>query len=688
MDSKIVSLLRKRREGLSFQKIARELHLPPREKQVLSKRLKKLQGQGIVLRLKRLYYMPAKSNLVKGKFFPHPRGYGFVSPEIGLSDDIFVHARQSGGALKGDIVEVLYREKGKRGKPEGRVIRIVKKGDKEMVGLYSERMGQAFFLPFDSPSSEEIPITCEKQVSPRPGMIVEVDRGTLKLTDVLGMPDAPGVDTRTIIKRFSLASSFSEEVLAEVRGFSSEISAEDRKQRKDYRNWLTVTIDGENARDFDDAVSVRKLENGHFLLGVHIADVSHYVQQGSSLDSEAFERGTSVYFPDLTLPMLPEELSNHICSLRPKEEKLTFSVLLEINTDGAVVKTKFYPSLIKTAERMTYKNVYKIFQGDEKERRRYSKIVPHLLMMKKLARILRKKWEKEGSLDFDLLEPELVYKEGSLHSIVPFERNEAHQLIEEFMVTANEAVASFLSLKNVPSIYRIHPPPGIEDIKALREMLCHFNIFLPSPKKVNSKDLQEALKKADGKPEEKFISIQVLRSLRIATYSEEDAGHYGLARKKYTHFTSPIRRYPDLVIHRILKRVLRQEKEKMPSLTSVALQSSQQERNAEGAERELIKWRIFRLLKEKLGEEFYGIIVDITKAGLVVELDDYFVDGIVFYSDLGRDYYFKKTEKTLVGKRTGRKFELGDRLKVVVVSVDPILRRMGLTICPAGKERI
>jgi len=686
MDNEIVSLLRKRREGLSFQKIARELHLSPREKQALRKRLKKLQGQGVILSLKRLYFIPAKSNLVKGKFIPTSRGYGFVSPERGSSDDIFVAARHSGGALRGDIVEVLYREKGKKGKPEGRVIRIVKKEKKRLIGLYTERMGQAFFLPFDSTSSEEIPLTGTEHLSPIPGMVVEVDRDTLRLTEVLGMPDAPGVDTQAVIKRYSLASSFSKGASAEARRFSPEISIKEKKERKDYRNWMTVTIDGENARDFDDAVSVKKLGNGNFLLGVHIADVSHYIKPGSLLDSEAFERGTSVYFPDLTLPMLPEKLSNHICSLRPREEKLTFSVLLEIDRNGMVVRSKFSPSLIQTAERMTYQSVYKIFEGDEKEKKKFSDIVPDLLLMRVLARCLRKRREEEGSLDFDLLEPELVYKEGSLHSIVPFERNEAHQVIEEFMVTANEAVACFLSRKNVPLIFRVHPPPGLKDLEKLRDMLGHFGTFLPLTKKVNLKDLQGALKRAEGKPEEKFINLQVLKSLRIAVYTDENAGHYGLAKKEYTHFTSPIRRYPDLVVHRILKSVLRQEKAEIPSLPSVALHCSQEERNAEGAERELMEWRIFRFLKEKLGEEFEGIIVDITKAGLVVELDDYFVDGIVFYADLGGDYYFKRSEKTLVGRRTGRKFELGDRLKVILVSVDPILRRMGLTLSPEKGE--
>jgi ribonuclease R len=687
MESEILALLRKRREGLSFQRIAKELYILPKEKQLLRKTLRRLEGLGVVLKLKRQYFVPAKSNIVKGRFIASRRGYGFVSPEGGSSDDIFVPARYSGGALKGDVVEVLYREKGKKGKPEGRVIRIIKKETERMLGLYKERSGQAFFLPFDSPSPEEIPLAAEKHLSPVSGMIVEVDRDSKRLTEVLGMPDDQGVDTRVVIKKYNLASSFAEEALAEAAKCSLEIRPQDISERKDYRNWKIVTIDGENAQDFDDAVNVRKLRNGHFLLGVHIADVSHFVKPGTALDADAYDRGTSVYFPDLTLPMLPEKLSNDICSLRPKEERFTFSALHEINSRGEVLKTEFHPSLIRTAERMTYDSVYRIIEGDKQEREKFPDLVPDLLLMRDLACLLRARRAEEGSLDFDLLEPELVYKEGSLHSIVPFEHNEAHRLIEEFMLVANEAVASYLGGKSVPFIYRIHPPPGVKDLERLREILAHFGLSLPSPKKTRSQDLRQVLKEVEGKVEEKFISLRVLRSLKLAVYSEENMGHYGLAKKEYTHFTSPIRRYPDLVVHRILKKVLRQERAKINSLSSVALHCSQEERNAEEAEKELMEWRIYRFLKGKLGDEFEGIIVDITKAGLVVELEDYFVDGIVSYSDLGGDYYFKRSEKTLIGRRTGRKYELGDRLRVTLASVDPILRRMGLTLSQGRRDR-
>lgn len=685
MDNQILSLLQKKREGLSFRMLAMELHLSSREKQILKKRLKRLEGLGLIVSLKRRYLFPARAKLVRGKFICSLRGYGFVSPEGGLAEDIFIPGRYSGGALNGDVVEILCQEKGKKGKPEGRVVRVARRAKERIVGFYQERFGQPFFLPIDSPSREEIPLTLEKNLSPRPGMIVAVDRSKKRLVEILGMPDEPGVDTKVVIERYSLASCFSKEALAEAESFSSEISPEDKRARKDYRRWLTVTIDGQSAQDFDDAVSIKKLPGGHFLLGVHIADVSHYVKPVSLLDAEAFGRGTSVYFPDLTLPMLPERLSNDLCSLRPREERLAFSVLLEIDEKGETRRTEFHPSLIQTVERMTYDSVYKIFEEDTEERRRFSRLVPDLLLMRELSRFLRKKREMKGSLDFDLLEPELVYREGSIQSILPFERNEAHQLIEEFMVAANEAVASFLHQQHVPFLYRVHPPPALNDLESLREMLAYFGLSLPLPKRMSSKDLQQALKKVKGKPEEKFVSLQVLKSMRLAVYSDENQGHYGLAKEFYTHFTSPIRRYPDLAVHRALKRALKQKSVDASTLPAAALHCSEQERKADEAEKELMKWRIYRFLKGKLGEEFEGIIVDINRAGLVVELDNYFVDGIVPYADLGGDYFFKKSDKTLVGRRSGRRFELGERLRVVLVSVDPILRRMGLTLKQEGK---
>lgn len=658
--------------------MAREMRLTPEEKILLKKEIKRLESRGVVVKLKKKYFLLPRTNIVQGKFSASPRGFGFVIPEEEHLEDIFVPARFSGGAYNGDTVEVRFKDKGKKGKPEGRVIGILNREKQSILGVCHVRSGQVFFLPFGSPTAQEVPISLSGGSSPKSGDVVKVDRDTLALQEILGPLESPGVDSQVIIERYNLKVGFSGEAIEEADRISSTISSEPRKKRIDHTDWLTITIDGEDAKDFDDAVSIKLLARGHYLLGVHIADVSHFVRPDTALDREAFERGTSVYFPDLTLPMLPEKLSNVICSLRPREEKITVSVVMEINSNGEVLHADFYPSLIRTVERMTYGSVYRILKGDEVEKKKYSSLVPDLQNMRELAEVLRKKRIREGSLDFDLTEPKLVYKEGSLSSVIPLESNEAHHIIEEFMVAANESVAVLLASKGIPSIYRVHPQPSPVDLDALRKLLEHFNIFLPKPQKITRRDLQKVLEQASKKPEEKFIILQVLKSLRLAAYSDENIGHYGLAKKEYTHFTSPIRRYPDLIVHRILKHVLSQDQTKVEGLSSISKFCSQKERSAEEAEKDLVEWRIFRLLKGKLGEEFEGLIVDITRAGLIVELDGFFVDGLVSYSDLGSDYFYKKSERIIVGRRSGKAFELGSRVRVILVSVDPILRRMNL----------
>jgi ribonuclease R len=680
IDERILNLLRRKRQGLNLQNIFKELKVQRKERAKVEAGLKRLEGQGLLRLVKNRFLLPVSSDLIRGTFVTTGRGFGFVTPDGRAGEDIFIPGRFAKNAIQGDVVEVLFKEKGKKGKPEGKVVRILKKEKKKIIGLYTERFGQPYLVPFDTPLSAEIPLTSRGSFFPGPGMIVAADRSSLALVEVFGMPDDPGVDTKVIIQKYGLAVDFSKETLAEAEEVAGKPAALDKDRRLDYRGWTTLTIDGEKAQDFDDAVSIRKLDNGHFLLGVHIADVSHYVEPGAALDREAFERGTSVYFPDVTLPMLPEKLSNDVCSLRPRQDRLTFSVLLEIEESGRVKDAEFHPSMIRTAERLTYTTVFKVFEGDQAEKIKYAHVVPDLLLMRELAGRLRRSRVAEGSLDFDLLEPELIYKEGRLHSIAAFAQNEAHKIIEEFMVAANVAVASFLSRKNIPSLYRVHPRPAVADLEKLKETLAHFKILLPKPDKIESKDLQRAIAAAEGKPEEKSVNVQILRALRLALYSEENEGHYGLAKEEYTHFTSPIRRYPDLAVHRILKEAIRGKSLKIPSLAGTALHSSEQERKAADAEKDLIEWRIYRFLKGKLGEEFTGIVVDIGKAGLLVELDDYFVQGLLAFADLGGDYYWKKSRGVLSGKRTGRTFELGQALRVILVAVDPVLRRMNFIL--------
>ncbi len=625
--------------------------------------------------------MRAAKKLVRGRFVTARPGFGFVTPQAG-GPDIFVPARYAKGAMPGDEVVVAVEEQGRFGKPEGRVERIVRKGRTVLLGFYKERGGAPFLQPFDSLSQDDLPLKTRGRPRPEPGMIVEADRATLAVTRVFGSPDDPGVDAEVVIRRYGLPAEFGEEALGEAEGFPDEVPDEALVGRRDFRDWASVTIDGEKAQDFDDAVSVRRRPDGGWLLGVHIADVSHYVRPGSALDREAFERGTSVYLPGLTLPMLPEKLSNALCSLRPRATRLAFSVLMDVAADGRVTRSEFVPSVIRTAHRLTYTAVFAIFEGDRAETAAYDDVAADLLVMRELAEALRRRRLAEGSLDFDLVEPELVYEEGRLLAVAAAERNEAHRLIEEFMVAANVAVARRFSEKKRPSIYRVHPAPALSDLEKLRDLLLPFGLTLPEPSKVRSSDLQRVLEKARGLPGETFVGIQVLRAMKLAVYSPRNVGHYGLAKVDYTHFTSPIRRYPDLVVHRLLRALLAREGPTDLPLEAIAAQSSDRERNAAEAEQALIEWRIFRFLKDRLGEEFEGIVVDVVKAGLVVELGEYFVAGLLPFASLRGDHEPKPAARRLRPKRRRISFDLGDAVRVILVSCDPALRRM--TFMPAA----
>jgi len=588
--------------------------------------------------------------------------------------------KHTGAALLGDRVEVFVK-KGKQGKSEGRITRIVQKQKRAILGLYRERSGQPFVRPLEAHLAEDIPLTKAAVAHLEEGMVVSVRRDDLSLDSVLGNLDDPGVDLRVVIFSHNLKASHDPDAEKEAAEIAVQIPPGALRGRADFRKWASVTIDGENAQDFDDAVSIRRMPGGNFLLGVHIADVSYYVKPDSALDREAAERGTSVYFPGLTLPMFPAKLANEICSLRPREDKLTMSVLLEIDPQGNTVSSEFLPSVIRTVERMNYGSVFKILEGDEGERKKYKSLVPDFLLMSELARRLREKRISEGSLDFDLTEPDLIYEGEILHAIAPAERNEAHRLIEEFMVAANEAVAKFLTSKNRAFLYRVHPAPSIEALSKLAKILDAFGLSLPPPKKVRARDLQKILEEAVGRAEENFLNLQLLRSQRIAFYSADNEGHFGLAKDIYTHFTSPIRRYPDLIVHRALKSALENEAEELNFLERIARQCSELQRKAEAAERTLVEWRIFRFLKGKLGDHFDGIVTAVVRAGVSVELKDYFVVGWIPSSDLGQEFFFRKTEKKMIDRRTGKIIGLGDPVCVRLDAVDPLLRRMTLALC-------
>lgn len=677
MEKKILELFNQEKRKWNLGTMARELGLRSYEVKTLRRTLKKLQKQGLIERHRGVYKLAQPPLTLRGEYLSTSFGFGFVRPEDG-GPDIFIPPRATAGAMNGDLVEIEVRET-KDGRIEGRIRRIVK-AKPTIIGYYQPRFGHALLVPLDDPTYGEIPIEIGEKKGIEEGMIIEIDRRSGRVINIFGLPDEPLVDTKVVIKRFGLRTGYSAEALREAQALPSRITHQARAGRKDFRRWPTITIDGEEAQDFDDAVSIKRLSNGNYLLGVHIADVSHYVLPGSALDEEAKKRGTSVYFPDLTLHMFPERLATNLCSLRPQLTRLTFSVLLEIDKRGEAVKTEFFPSIIKTIERMTYTSVYKIFQGDKEESQKYAHLIHDLFLMRELALLLKEKREASGSLNFDLLEPELIYKEGKLAEVAAFEHNEAHHLIEEFMVAANEAVATFFSERRLPSIYRVHPPPAQGDLEELRQKVLAMGLYLPRGDQIKPQDLQRLLRSAAGRPEEKLVNVLVLRALRLAVYSDENIGHYGLAKSNYTHFTSPIRRYPDLVVHRLLKDGLAGKEGSREELAELAWHCSSCERQAEAAERELIEWRIFRFLKAKLGEEVKGVVVDINRAGLIVELEDYFVEGLLSFYDLKGDQDWRRSGDSLIGQRTGRRLRLGDRVEVVLANVDPVLRRINLVL--------
>jgi ribonuclease R len=557
----------------------------------------------------------------------------------------------------------------------GKILRILKKDKSTVVGIYRNDWGRPSLAPYDSPSGEEVPLMVTGDKHPEAGDVVEADRDTGRITRILGRLDDPGVDLEVIARKHDLPDVFPPALLDEAEA-AAEAGLENPGEREDLREMTVVTIDGADARDFDDAVSIGEEGGQRFRLGIHVADVSHFVRADSGLDREAYRRGTSVYFPEKALHMLPARLSQDACSLRPGEDRLAVSVFLEVTGDGEVLGTSIRPSLIRSAARLTYAEVERIFAGDEDEHGRPAGIVGDLLNMRRLAESMRRQRVDSGSLDFSHPEPRLLYQAGAVTAVEAFVAGEAHGLIEEFMLAANQAVAVYLEERGVAFPYRVHPPPALRDLASLRTLLDHFGISLPAPGDVRPSHLQAAQERAQQLPQGRYISLQILKSLRLASYSSKNTGHFGLGKPLYTHFTSPIRRYPDLVTHRMLKNTLEGEGQETIPLAAIARDCSERERRAEEAERELMEWRIYRLLHASLGDEFQGFVVGVNKAGLEVELEDLFVTGLVLFQDMGDDYFVQDSEISVKGRHTGTSFVLGDRIRVVLASLEPDLRRM------------
>ncbi|WP_274435638.1 ribonuclease R [Alicyclobacillus sp. ALC3] len=650
------------------------------------KLLNQLEEAGEVVRTRaNRYGVPERMNLVVGRLQVKARGYGFCQPEAPGEPDVYVPASDMNGALPNDKVMVrIEKTSGGGSRREGKVIRILERGADRVVGKFTRHRTHGFVTPLDKRFPQDVFIATEDALDAHDGFVVVAEiteyptttRGPEgRVVEVLGHPDAPGVDILGVVRKYGLPEAFPEEVLRAAELIPIELSEQDFEGRRDLRDEVIVTIDGEDAKDLDDAVQVEQLENGNYLLGVHIADVGYYVKENSALDKEAFKRGTSVYLVDRVIPMLPQRLSNNICSLNPQVDRLTLSCMMEITPAGEVTRHDVFPSVIKTAERMTYANVRRILvERDEELIERYKPLVPMFERMEELADILNKMRMRRGAIDFDFDEVKVVVDdEGHTIDIVPRPRSVAERIIEEFMLAANETVAEHFHWLDVPFIYRIHEEPTLEKMMEYNEFIHNFGYHVKGlGNHVKPRALQDILEKAEGTREQRVIATLMLRSMRQARYSPECVGHFGLAAEYYTHFTSPIRRYPDLCIHRIIREALRgplpetREQKLREFVESASIQSSERERVAQDAERECDQLKMVEFMQEHVGEEFDGIVSGVTQFGLFVQLQNG-VEGLIHVSYLNDDYYvYNERHLALVGERTRRVFRLGDPIRVEV----------------------
>jgi ribonuclease R len=829
---------RQPKQAAGYKQLVRELGVRGEAREELKARLAELVRRGKLIADSERFSIPSAKpsrNQIYGRLSMHRDGYGFVIPESDevrtrITGDIYISPNAIGNAMHGDRVLAEIGPVRPDGRAEGRIVRVVERAHPTVVGIFHYGRKFNYVRPIDEkltqdimiPPGMEYPVE-EKADTPdgdgRPssrsqsrferhrvigseakrtkkwddldGVVVDVEitewpshlqQPKGRVVEILGYEDDFGVDVEIIIRKHHLPHRFPLEVLEEAESFAPVIGAPELKGRKDYRKLPIVTIDGETARDFDDAVTVSRLPNGNFQLQVHIADVAHYVTENTAIDREARLRGTSVYFPDRAIPMLPVELSTDLCSLRPKVDRLVLSCVMEIDHQGEIVGYEVNEGVIRSAERMTYTDVAAILDGDAKLRERYAKLADQFELMRDLATILNRKRQRRGSIDFDLPEPIIEFDEnGLMKGITPSERNFAHRLIEEFMLAANESVASYLEGKNVPSLYRIHEKPDPKKVFSFEQLASAFGfslgvgalpikrietrgdrrdrrgtgrqarpIEIPEDVHITPRMYQKLTQKIQGTPFERILSYLMLRSLKQARYSEENVGHFALATPTYTHFTSPIRRYPDLIVHRILSDVLYESAERWDDsvpvgvgtlserkgawersysaeqksgkqsrrsekrnqrrdrrsetqqqhetangpippdvLHAIAEESSEAERRADDAERELMEWKKIKFMEQHIGEEFQGLIISVTKFGFFVELTDWFIEGLVPLSSLTDDYYvFHENTKQIIGQRTRKTYSIGDTVLVIVDRIDPVLKKINFAVVEPEPVRL
>ena len=669
------------------------LDVPVEDRPVFEELLQQLIDEGHLFETRKgKLASPKDLQMATGSFIGHARGFGFVTPDEG-GEDVFIPASETMGAMQKDKVlyKVLHKaEKGK--KADGVIVKILERGMQRIVGTFEAgAKGYGFVVADDKKIAKDIFISRDHTKGAVSGhkVVVEItdygeDRRNPegKVVEILGHVNDPGVDILSVIRRYELAVEFPDEVYAEIEDLETEVAEEDKVGREDIRDWLTITIDGEDAKDLDDAVTLVKLDNGNYELGVHIADVSHYVREYTELDKEAYARATSVYLVDRVIPMLPHKLSNGICSLNPHVDRLALSCIMEINHRGEVVAHRIAETVINSNYRMTYTAVREILEdGTPELMEQYQEIVPMLEEMEELRQILGNKRRKRGSVNFDLPESKIILDEnGKPIDIKPYERSISTNMIEEFMLVCNETIAENSFWQEMPFMYRSHQEPDEDKMEKMEQFLRGFGYHLRKKDgEIHPREIQKVLRTAEGTDEERIITRMVLRSMMQARYTAENGGHFGLAAKYYCHFTSPIRRYPDLEIHRMIKKMLHGEldekssanyRKKMPDW---AKHCSKQERVAEDAERDTDALKKVEYMEDKVGQIYEGIISGVTGWGIYVELPNT-IEGMVALNQMDDDFYeFDDKNMLVYGKRTKKSYRLGDRVTVYVSKVDRMM---------------
>ncbi|MCT4597182.1 MAG: ribonuclease R [Vallitalea sp.] len=689
---------------MKIKEIAIIFNIKSEERHILEEILDQLISEGKIIRTKRgKYAKPETVNMIVGRFIAHAKGFGFVDIE-NEDNDVFIPAPYVNGAFNNDIVAIkLIKRESKGKRKEGEVIQIIKRNESNVIGTYEKSRNFGFVIADNKKFTKDIFISKGKSkgaVSGHKVVVKITDWGNERrnpegeIVEIIGHINDPGTDILAIVRSYELPTSFKEVVMNQVEYTPSDVLEEDKKGRLDLTHLQMVTIDGEDAKDLDDAITIEKHDNGNYTLGVHIADVTNYVTEGSPLDAEALQRGTSVYLVDRVIPMLPHKLSNGICSLNQGVDRLALSCLMDVDDKGNVTNHKLAETLINVDRRMTYTNVKKILEDkDEEVINEYKDFVEMFSNMEDLAAILRDKRKRRGSIDFDFPEAKIILdKEGKPLDIVPYDRNVATKIIEEFMLLANETVAEDYFWQDIPFVYRTHEEPDPDKISHLTSFIHNFGYNIKGDIEIHPKEIQKLLIDIEGKAEEPIISRLALRSMKQARYTSSCDGHYGLATKYYCHFTSPIRRYPDLQIHRIIKENLSGKMEEKrirryaAILPDVAKQSSEKERTAEEAERETIKLKKVQYMEKHIGEVFEGIISSVTSWGLYVELPNT-VEGLVHVTALDDDYYiYDEKQHIFIGERTSKIYRIGQGVKVLVSSVNKVERTIDFELYKEDEE--